>query len=344
MPVIPLECPSCGTGMIIDSDESAAICTLCGKPFVVKDAIVLNYIKIVTDTKETALTCDEFELEGVILKKYNGSSSFVDIPDNIKVIGSKAFEDCKDIVEVRMTDSVEIIEDNAFTGCGNLQTVHFTDKVKRIGSFAFSECSCLKEIIFPETVETIGAYAFSSCYMLSSVKMPSAQADVHETAFAGDSDAHFVWPDDWKNRQLRKLKIVAPAIGGMVNLFDSGGACDTVSETLLYFGTSDLGLSDGYNFYTYKGFMNLFSIDKNNNDPYLLRMSVENARSRYEKIEDIQKSYSELITLLDRAKISRSKIEMINIPHFIWKQGKSLNDYKIKDIGVVPVLQINLTL
>ena len=144
--------------------------------------------------------------------------------------------------------------------------------------------------------------------------MPSAQSDVHETAFAGDSDARFEWSDDWKSRQLKKVKIVAPALGGMVKLFDSRGACDTVSETLLYFGTSDLGLSDGYNFYTYKGFMNLFSIDKNNNDPYLLRTSVENARMRYEAVEDIQKSYSELISLLDRAKISRSKIEMINIP------------------------------
>lgn len=343
MPVIPLECPSCGTGLIIDSDESAAICTSCGRPFVVKDAIVLNYIKIVTDTNETALTCDEFETEGDTLKKYNGSSPCVDIPDNIRVIGSRAFEDCKDIVEVNLTGSVEIIEDNAFTGCGNLQTVHFTDKVKRIGSYAFSECACLKEVILPEAVEKIGPYAFSSCYMLSFVKMPSAQSDVHETAFAGDSDARFEWSDDWKSRQLKKVKIVAPALGGMVKLFDSRGACDTVSETLLYFGTSDLGLSDGYNFYTYKGFMNLFSIDKNNNDPYLLRTSVENARMRYEAVEDIQKSYSELISLLDRAKISRSKIEMINIPRFIWKQGKSLNDYKIKDIGVVPVLQIKLS-
>ena len=43
--------------------------------------------------------------------------------------------------------------------------------------------------------------------------------------------------------------------------------------------------------------------------------------------------------LLDRAKISRSKIETINIPRFIWKQGKGLN-YKVTDIGSVQVLQI----
>jgi hypothetical protein len=88
--------------------------------------------------------------------------------------------------------------------------------------------------------------------------------------------------------------------------------------------------------------MSLFSIDINNNDPYLLRMSVETARQRYEAVEDIQKSFSELISLLDRADISRSKVETINIPHFIWRQGKRFYDYKIQDIGLVPVLQIRL--
>jgi hypothetical protein len=99
--------------------------------------------------------------------------------------------------------------------------------------------------------------------------------------------------------------------------------------------------SSTYYFYAYKDFMRQFSIENNNNDPYLLRVSVDTAQQRYEAISDIQKSYSELIGLLDRAKIGRSKIETINIPHFIWKQGKGLS-YKVTDIGSVPVLQIKL--
>ena len=64
MPVIPLECPSCGTELRIDSAESAAICKHCGKPFVVNDAIVLNYIKLVTAQDEKALVLNEFEIDG----------------------------------------------------------------------------------------------------------------------------------------------------------------------------------------------------------------------------------------------------------------------------------------
>lgn len=348
MPVIPLECPSCGTGLRIDSDESATICTRCGKPFVVKDAIVENYIKIVTDREaeqEKALTFEEFITDGDVLRRYNGTSPVITVPDNIKIIGSKAFEDRREIAELRLPESVEVIEDNAFAGCTGLQKICFPGALKKIGSYAFSECTDLMEAAIPASIEEIGSYAFSGCFSLTSVKMPSSQSRVHETAFTGAKDVVFEWPSDWTRKQLDKLKIVAPTQGGMIALYDSDGECGSVSEPLLYLGISDLGMyveSGRYCFYTYKGFMNMFSIDKNNNDPYLLRKSIESAGVRYDAISDIQKSYSELIGLLDRAKIRRSDIETINIPHFILRPGKRLNDYRIVDTGVVPVLQIRL--
>lgn len=347
MPVIPLECPSCGTGLRINSDESAAICGHCGKPFVVNDAIVQNYIKIVTETNNDdtkALTYEEFEIDGDVLKRYNGASPCVTIPDNVTVIGSNAFEECRGLIEIRFSDSVKEIKDNAFSGCGNLQTVTFPGSLKKIGSYAFSECTGLEAVDLPSSIEEIGPYAFSMCFMLNSVKMPSSKTNVHETVFMGDKDVSFDWPDDWTNKQLDKLRIAAPTLGGMISLYNSSSTGDK-SETLLFLGISDLGMyveSSKYNFYAYKDFMRLFSISANNHDPYLLRESVDNAQLRYDAIADIQKSYSELIGLLDRADISRSIVEMINIPHFIWKQGKRLNDYKVVDIGNVPVFQLRL--
>ena len=87
--------------------------------------------------------------------------------------------------------------------------------------------------------------------------------------------------------------------------------------------------------------MRQFSLEANNRDPYRLRLSVDEASLRYEAITDIQKCYSELIGLLDLADISRSVVETINIPHFVWKQGKGLG-YKVTDQGSVPVLQLKL--
>lgn len=341
MPVIPLECPSCGTELRIDSDESAAICIRCGKPFVVNEAIVLNYIKLVTADTGKALACKEFEIEGDVLNRYNGLSPVVVIPDNVRVIGSKAFEDVRDLIEIHLSDSVREIGDNSFAGCDNLRNIYFADSLVKIGSYAFSECGSLESVELPYSIEEIGSHAFSRCFSLNSVKLPSSNANIHETAFTGDKDVHFIWPDDWAKKQIYKLKIAAPALGGLIEI------CDTTVENapLLFLGISDLGMyveATKYNFYTYEDFMRLFSIEANNNDPYRLRVSVDFAQQRYDAISDIQKSYSELISLLDRAEIKRSRVETINIPHFIWKQGKGLNNFKVVDIGNVPVLQIKL--
>ena len=335
MPVIPLECPSCGTELRIDSDESAAICSRCGRPFVVKDAIVENYIKIVTEAEQSGqmIALDDFVIEDGVLIGFNGTFPNVYVPEGVTAIASKAFEDCWKMTEVRLPDSVKEIGENAFAGCSSLGKIYFSNSLTRIGSHAFSECTSLKELALPSSLKEIGPYAFSGCFMLVSVKMPPSGASIHETAFMGCKDLAFEWPDDWTKKQMDKLKLVAPTLGGLISLSD-------LSDTLLFLGMSYL--DNKYYFYTYKDFMNLFSIDKNNNDPYLLRTSVNEAQQRYEAISDIQKSYSELIGLLDRAKIGRSKIETINIPHFIWKQGKRLDDYKIMDIGNVPVLQLKI--
>ena len=241
MPVIPLECPSCGIGLRIDSDDKAAICSSCGKPFVVHEAIVQNYIKIVTEmnadkgnTKE--LVYEEFVVEGDVLKRYNGTSPSVVIPDNVTVIGSKAFEDCREVIEIKISASVKEIGSNAFAGCSNLRTVYFSDSLKKIDSYAFSECNALETLTFPFNIEEIGPYAFSRCLMLASVKMPSSKANIHETAFMGCKDLHFEWPDDWARKQLGKLKIVAPTLGGLISLFDSNGVGTTEGRTFLFLG------------------------------------------------------------------------------------------------------------
>ena len=129
MPVIPLDCPSCGTELRIDSVESVAICSHCGKPFVVNDAIVQNYIKLVTAGNERDLALNEYEMEGTVLIRYNGDSSAVYIPDNVTVIGKRAFEDCDELTELS-----------------------FPNSLSKIGTYAFSGCNKLKELVLPASL------------------------------------------------------------------------------------------------------------------------------------------------------------------------------------------------
>jgi hypothetical protein len=153
MPIIPLECPSCGANLTINSDDSAAICDHCGKPFVVKDAIVNNYIKNVININVGTVNMSarqDFEIVGGTLKKYMGESTEVVIPDNVKIIGRDAFNQCKAITAVKIPDSVVEIECWAFAGCTNLKIVNLPETIQIVDRSAFSGC-CKLEIAWPDS-------------------------------------------------------------------------------------------------------------------------------------------------------------------------------------------------
>lgn len=72
----------------------------------------------------------DFIIVNGVLKRYNGFSQDVIIPDGVTEIGFKAFMDCE-----------------------NLTNVTIPKSVKRIGRGAFGECPKLKSIVISESVE-----------------------------------------------------------------------------------------------------------------------------------------------------------------------------------------------
>lgn len=158
-------------------------------------------------TVETAVTpTPEFEIENGVLKKYNGTSENVVIPDGVSVIDKYAFSKCLTIKSVNMPSSVTIIIHSAFEYCSNLQKVEFSSSLKRIGNSAFFACKALESIEIPSSVIDIGLGAFSacsslkeiilspnvkkikssfsSCFSLQNVKIPSGVFEIDECSFA----------------------------------------------------------------------------------------------------------------------------------------------------------------
>ena len=122
MPIIPLKCPNCGGSLTVDSSKDAAICDFCKMPYVVKDAIVQNYITNVTNINADTVNVfseKDFEIKGGKMIKYNGESDHVEIPSNVKIIAHDAFAGMP-IVNVVIPDSVLEIGDSAFENCNYL--------------------------------------------------------------------------------------------------------------------------------------------------------------------------------------------------------------------------------
>ncbi len=96
------------------------------------------------------------------------SLKYVNIPSSVTEIKAGAFQNCKNLVEVKFEDSSSLRTigggHNMYTKTSAGSTSYY---IARYGAFAF--CTSLREIEIPSSVETIEECAFIGCTNLSSV-------------------------------------------------------------------------------------------------------------------------------------------------------------------------------
>ena len=150
----------------------------------------------------------DFVIKDGFLIRYNGKDDEelvdIEIPYGVKIIASKAFENCKHIENVIIPETVEEIYSYAFYHCTNLKHVEWSDNLTRIGIAAFEACSLdsvdlksvkiidklaflgnhnIRELEIPSTVERIGIDAFGVCTILESITIKC-----HKNAFVKFKD------------------------------------------------------------------------------------------------------------------------------------------------------------
>ena len=97
----------------------------------------------------------EFQIYLNALKKYNGDSPIVIIPNGVTVIEQEAFKDNKTIQKVNIPNSVIAIGASAFEGCSSLTEVSLPNGLKKINYMTFSGCNNLKSMTIPASVDEI---------------------------------------------------------------------------------------------------------------------------------------------------------------------------------------------
>ena len=135
-----------------------------------------SYEPLATVRERDIVSSDEFDYEtldgGVIITKYKGSDTAVEIPAEIggapvKEIGFYAFEANKDVTSVTLPESVETVAEGAFIDCAALTEINLPAGLKKIESGAFAGCTSMAEITIPAEVQSIQEGAFSGCNALT---------------------------------------------------------------------------------------------------------------------------------------------------------------------------------
>lgn len=119
----------------------------------------------------------------------------IDLPEELKYIGEKAFSDCFSLTDMDLPDDVETIGPYAFGYCSKLQTIALSESLRVIDTSAFFHCSSLKSIAIPDDTETIGDFAFAYCSSLYSVSIGSSLTTIGNNAFIYDTSlTYFLIP------------------------------------------------------------------------------------------------------------------------------------------------------
>lgn len=125
----------------------------------------------------------DFVIRDGELIEYHGHKAKVVIPDDVIVIGERAFYQKSDLVEITMNSSVKMISDSAFCGCVSLQKVQLSDDIIFLGIRAFSDCTALTEITLPKELMYAGKLVFSGCQNLQYLTINNKLKIIEEGSF-----------------------------------------------------------------------------------------------------------------------------------------------------------------
>lgn len=175
-------------GSIIQLDRYADV------EFVIVDGVLVKYNGNAQDVV-VPTTVNE-----IYLQSFAGSSiESITIPDSVKKIGARAFEDCRQLVSVVLPESIDTLENGTFLRCWNLTDIHLPQNLTSIKDGVFWECHSLESINLPANIKTIGENAFLGCKKLQEIILPAQLQELGDGCFeVCDSLKKVVFPETIK--------------------------------------------------------------------------------------------------------------------------------------------------
>ena len=114
----------------------------------------------------------------------NASLTMTSLP-KVKKIGVSAFQECSKLTTLNLGEDLQVVGSNAFNGCKNVTKLTFPDAITTIGSGAFQDCSSVTEVTVGKGLKSIGANAFLNCKSFTALLLPNGFTTMGESAFEG---------------------------------------------------------------------------------------------------------------------------------------------------------------
>lgn len=113
------------------------------------------------------------EIDQVWTSGFEGAASLTDIsiPDSIGRLGTAAFEGTG-LTHVTIPDTVHQVDPAVFQNCTELVSVKLPAGLAEIDQYMFANCISLQHVDMPDTITKINIYAFHNCTSLTSLALP----------------------------------------------------------------------------------------------------------------------------------------------------------------------------
>ncbi len=128
------------------------------------DSLIKNIAEQLPE--QISLVNDMYITKDGVLLTYIGKGEEVTVPEQVTVIGDRAFSYTTTLTKVQLPEGLTEIGNYAFSECMDWQDdsktweINIPSTVTAIGDYAFHFAS-IKEFILPENLKTLGKYAFS---------------------------------------------------------------------------------------------------------------------------------------------------------------------------------------
>lgn len=96
----------------------------------------------------------------------------VTIPDTVKQVDPAVFQNCTELVSVKLPAGLAEIDQYMFANCISLQHVDMPDTITKINIYAFHNCTSLTSLALPKNLSSLSVGCFDKCINLQHVVVP----------------------------------------------------------------------------------------------------------------------------------------------------------------------------